>query len=178
MLHPIDRPQLVDAIVVVLVALHAVLTGFERMPNFWADFYIAARAEQVALHLGVVGAAAIVAGFAGVVVVFGLQSSGDRFSRFRLVAGESLRRNWTASISAGLVAAGLGLVAAVSAYVPWLILAGPWLLEAALLLTLHAGIRLVYLLHLLSGVVREEDIARHKAQRTRGRDDVPWKPNA
>ena len=68
----------------------------------------------VTLFLGTAAAAAILAGFAGVAVVFGLTADGDRVSVFRLEAGKSLRGTWTSTSLAGFAAAGLSLGAAIT----------------------------------------------------------------
>ncbi|MGH3873538.1 MAG: hypothetical protein ACRDSR_18840 [Pseudonocardiaceae bacterium] len=51
------------------------------------------------IYLGTAGAAAIVAGLAGIILVFVIGSSSPRLRNFRDAAGKPLRRTWTTIIA-------------------------------------------------------------------------------
>ncbi|MDJ0350606.1 hypothetical protein [Cryobacterium sp. PH29-G1] len=158
-----DQPFWVDAILTVIVAAQFAATLLGYIPNIGSG--LIDRADQgpvQALYLALLGPAAIVAGFAGVVVVFGLTANGDRFQKFRADAGPALTRTWVASTLSGFEAVVLGLTAAVLSVVgvPWL---APSFFELALLVLIHGALRLVWILSALIGIVRAEDITNTDA---------------
>ncbi|MFD2341398.1 hypothetical protein FGG90_07335 [Clavibacter tessellarius] len=169
-----DHPWLVNALGLTVVALHGLATLATWVPNVWGDFLAADPSDQAGVYLGFLGTAAIVSGLAGVVVIFGLTATGDKFRRFRIGGGKSLARNWTSTTSSGLYAAGLSLVASIFAYTPVLYVA-PWLLEAAVLLALHASVRLLWLLRAMVGIVRADDAVQLREQKKTPLSAAPWK---
>lgn len=123
------------------------------------------RSKAIAeLAIGVAGVAAMVGGFAGVVVVFGLSSDDERFRKVRLKAATSLQRNWMSVVTTPLVAAFGAFVASVIA-TAGAIDASVWLLELCVLLAAHGAARLVVVLFELVKVVHESDVAaQHTAE--------------
>lgn len=63
-------------------------------------------------YIGAAGAIAIIAGFAGVVVVFVYSSASPTFSSFRKTAEPELMRNWRTIVVSSFAGAGLFLAAA------------------------------------------------------------------
>lgn len=158
-----DHPALVSLLAFLLVAFHLVLAVLGRIPNTWAPLTASADVG-ISIYLGAASAAAIVAGFAGVVVVFGLTASGVRFRQLRLRGAASLSRNWTSASVSGFAAAGLSLAAAVLASLgagQW----SPWFFEWSMLLLLHGTVRIIWLLRALMAVVQTEDQAADRASR-------------
>lgn len=152
------QPFWIDGGILILVALHFIATLLGWTPNVWrALSEPSAQSQAQAIYLGVLQPAAIVAGFAGVVVVFGLTASSDRFKRFRAQAGRSLRRTWVSSSLSGFEAVALAVVAALLS-VSGLMLVAPFAFEASLLLLLHGSIRLVWILSQMIGIVRADDV--------------------
>jgi hypothetical protein len=161
-----DRPLYVSVFVLILVALHVFLTLLGVLPNLWAGVLAKDPSVNVTLFLGTAAAAAILAGFAGVVVVFGLTAEGDRFRVFRVAAGKSLRGNWTSTSLAGFAAAGLSLTASIFA-VNGPAVAAPWVFELSLFLMVHGALRTIWILRELVTVVRNEDLLWTKQKGTR-----------
>jgi hypothetical protein len=154
-----EQPFWVDFIALVLVCAHATLTALGWIPNVWAVLQGAGRVEGAqSLYLGMLGPAAIVAGFAGVVVVFGLSAGSSRFTRFRARAGNSLKRTWVASTLAGFEAAGLCTAATVINWMDTVQWVAPFTFELALWLMLHGSGRLVWILSEMIGITRADDI--------------------
>ena len=109
-----------------------------------------------ALATGVAGVAAMVGGFAGVVVVFGLSSNDARFREVRLKASTSLRRNWTSIVTTPLFAA-FGAIGSAALATSRHETSSLWVLEACVILAAHGALRLVVLLSALVKVVHASD---------------------
>lgn len=151
-----DHPWIITAFAFLIVATHWFLVYREVLPSPW-DAYEVDSNQAVSIFLGSASASAIVAGFAGVVVVFGLTAQGRKFRELRVNAGRSLGRNWTSSSVSGFVAAGLSLFAALLASLgdfTW----SPWLFEWSLLLLIHGTARIIWLLRVLMSAVAQQDI--------------------
>lgn len=146
-----DHPRAVN---IALIVLAAVATSALAI---WAhDVLKTLSAHGLDLALGVLSLAGILAGFVGVVVVFGLQASAPVFVRFRVKAGTSLGRDWLVLISTGFSAAALSLFAAIAyATGQWTPAAG--LLLAAMLLSGHCALRMLWLMGVLVRAVRVDD---------------------
>jgi hypothetical protein len=159
-----DYPAIVNAAIVALVALQAVIAQIWGLGDWPARLVgdSSYRDANVALCLGVAGLTAMTAGFAGVIVVFGLSTSSDRFRILRVRGGSRLRANWTSVVATGFCGAFLALLAAATTIAgsQW---AAMWILEAAALLALHAAVRLLWLLRTLADVVGTEDREVKKA---------------
>lgn len=167
-----DHPIVVTSLALVLVIIHWSLVTFGPLENTWEPL-LRSPDGGIAIYLGSASAAAIVAGFAGVVVVFGLTAGGSRFRQLRLEGSESLTRNWTSASISGFAAAGLSLAAAVISSIDlgWI---SPWLFEASMLLLIHGTVRIIWLLRALMGVVYAEDAAADRFSKTKptmNRDD-------
>lgn len=173
-LSPQDHPWSVNIMLVVLVALHAVPSVPGWIPNVWVTLGSVDAALASSVYLGFLGAASIVAGFAGVVVIFGLSGESAKFRQFRLVGGEALAQNWISTIASGFLAAGLSLVAALLA-IGGVGELSPWLFELAILLLVHGTIRLVWLMKGLVGTVAADDVIKEREALKKTVDKAPWR---
>lgn len=108
------------------------------------------------LYISVTGVSALAAGFAGVVIVFGLQSASPRFRRFRWAGGRSLASNWMAVIATPVASSLLSLGATLGLNVDQAE-ASRWLFEASIVLLLHTSLRVLWLLRALANVVAADD---------------------
>lgn len=151
-----DRPAVLSGIATVLVLGHAVLTHFGLVTDIWTGLVNAERPDALALYLGVAGSASLIAGFSGVVIVFGLTAGGSRFQLFRARSGHALRSNWISTMAASFAAAGLSLAAAVANFIGAQSVA-PWIVELALLLLFHSALRLLWLMKRLMNLVKTND---------------------
>lgn len=159
-----DHPWVATLLSFLIVVAHFLLVHFEVWQDTWAPL-LASPDKGMAIYLGAASAAAIVAGFAGVVVVFGLTATGEKFRTLRLDAGKSLGSNWTSSSVSGFSAAGIALgssIATATGFFFW----SPWMLELSLLLLLHGTIRVIWLLRLLMKIVAAQDAAEAKKGKT------------
>ena len=154
-----DQPFMVDLLLLGSTVVHFVITMLGLVPNIWAGLLGSDQGPTQALYLGVLQPAAVVAGFAGVVVIFGLTADAERFRTFRANAGNSLKRTWVSSTLSGFEACLLCIVAA-SLSVAGLASIGPWLFELALLALIHGSLRLVWILSGLIGIVWAEDVKK------------------
>lgn len=159
-----DRPGWITVILTVFVAAHAVLAG--RYP--WLDPFKALRPADkdatsvaVALYLGTAGAAAIIAGFAGVILVFVVGSPSPRVRAFRDSSGRPLQKTWTSVIAEPFAATLFGVIAATTQTTSGRVVA-PWLFELSVVLLTHVALRLLWLLRSLVALVGAED---HEATR-------------
>ncbi|GAA1404038.1 hypothetical protein [Oerskovia paurometabola] len=169
-----DRPRGVTVSLILLVAAHAVLAHFLPSLDFWDALREPSESSvqnTVTIYLSLSGASALAAGFAGVVIVFGLGSTSVKFLTFRVRAGRSLRRNWTSVIGSSFAAAGGATVAALLAVSGELWIAA-WVFELGLVLVIHPVIRMVWLLWVLMGVVESDDAVVISAQNRVPLDDL------
>lgn len=157
----VDHPAAVTWLLVLLVGIHYTIGQ-----TVWPDASPHLLVEDLSstdrrtalsdLAVGLAGVAAMVGGFAGVVVVFGLSSDDERFRVVRLRAVSSLRRNWTSVVTTPLVAAFGALIAAILASAG-LTTASTWFLEICILFAAHGAVRLVVILGELVKVVHKSD---------------------
>lgn len=160
-----DRPLVVSAGALVLVVVHGLLTQCGVVGDSWSGLRQRdAGSVAVSIFLGLAGVGALSAGFAGVVIVFGLDTRSEKFLRFRLSARRSLVGNWTSLIASPITAAALGLAAAAMTAAGWRALA-PWLFELGCLMFVHGALRMIWLLRVLMGVVAAEDAVAESALR-------------
>ncbi|MFD4958428.1 hypothetical protein [Microbacterium sp. NPDC058389] len=157
----LDHPSAVTCSLIGLVVLQWLLSWLwlpSLSPLQWTlDVPEADRPDAFAsLATGVAGVAAMVGGFAGVVVVFGLSSNDERFRQVRIKASTSLRRNWTSIVTTPLFAAfgAMGAAALATSRHETMSL---WVLEGCVLLAAHGAVRLVVLLSALVKVVHASD---------------------
>ncbi|WP_341956139.1 hypothetical protein [Microbacterium sp. LWH13-1.2] len=155
-----NYPLFVSMLIIGLVIAH--FAASQRWPvlNVSAALAVTSAGDVkgtlTALALGVAGVSAMVGGFAGVVVVFGLGSENDRFRLLRRKGSRRLRANWVSVVLSSFTGAFGALVAAVIV-VGFGAEPGMWVLEACLLVTAHAAVRLTCLLAGLAGIVDAED---------------------
>lgn len=159
-----DRPGLILIVFVVAVAGHGLLT----LPYQWLNPFKGLQAGDkdttstaVTIYLGTAGAAAIVAGLAGVILVFVIGSPSPRLRRFRDAAGKPLRKTWTTVVAEPFAAALLGILAAITQTTSGRTIA-PWLFELGLVLLVHGALRLLWLLREMVAIVGADD---HEATR-------------
>lgn len=164
-----DHPKYITVALFVAVLAHAMLTFYGYIDNTWAGFLQSD--SRISVYLAACSVAAIVAGFAGVVVTFGLTAQGKRFRVLRANAGKHLGDNWASTSISGFTAAGLGLLAAILD-ASGLELFGPWILELSLLILIHGTIRIIWLLRNLADITgfRDEE-AVERSQRTTVTDE-------
>lgn len=175
----LDHAMAVTALLLLLVIMHFVasiwITPLDvgRLASGQATD---ATGNLISISLGMASVAAMVGGFAGVVVVFGLGVESDRFRLFRTLAGHSLRGNWTSVVLSPFAAAFGSLASAV------VVLAGQpaaaiWLLEICCLVCLHAAVRLTVLLWALAILVDTDDQAnQERAKESSVRDGAALVP--
>lgn len=159
-----DRPGLISVSLVMAVTGHALLAR----PYQWVNPYKALQTDDkdtigvaVTIYLGTAGAAAIVAGLAGVILVFVIGSPSARLCSFRDAAGTPLRKTWTTIIAEPFTATLLGILAAITQTTPGRSVA-PWLFEVAIVLLVHGALRLLWLLQEMVAIVGADD---HEATR-------------
>jgi hypothetical protein len=160
-----DWPWTVNGIAVIAVGAYWVCTW--RWPTVSAPRIVdaaASGAEIMTLHLGVAAVAVMVAGFSGIVVIFGLSGDSERMRRLREIGGERLQANWTSVVGVAFSGAYIAVVCAGLALSG---LAQPslWIGIYAFLLTGHGALRLIWLLRNLARVVRTEDQLRARKAR-------------
>lgn len=153
-----DKPAQVALMLTALVAAHAVLsTVFLPAVNPYKSFGADPNAgTAITIYLGLAAAAAIVAGFAGVIIIFTIGSEAHRVRIFRLKAGRVLHRTWMTVVVEPLLATFLGIIAAVAQLTSGKV-AAPWLFELGVVLLAHGSLRLLWLLHELVEIVHADD---------------------
>lgn len=170
-----NYPMFVTSFIVAAVAAH--LLASQRWPVLSVAAALArttaadVQSVLTSLALGVAGVSAMVGGFAGVVVVFGLGSENDRFRLLRQEGSRRLRANWISVVLSSFSGAFGALIAAVIV-VGFGAEPGMWVLEVCLLVTAHAAIRLTSLLAGLAGIVDSEDEDHARARNTVATADV------
>ncbi|SEP52428.1 hypothetical protein [Amycolatopsis saalfeldensis] len=140
-----------------IVAAHAVSTVFWGWLNPYKSLAIDANTgTAVTLYLGAAAAAAIVAGFAGVVIVFTIGSEADRIQRFRVKSGKTLQVAWMAVVAEPFAATLLGVVAAMIQVTSGKHVA-PWFFELGLAFLIHGALLLLKLLSEVVQIVHAQD---------------------
>lgn len=161
-----DRPLVIAVGLAVVVTVHAVLglTWASGLVPYSALAQEVNNSISVTLYLGAAAASAIVAGFAGVIIVFTIGSGLPRLQRFRYAAGDKLGRNWIIVVAEPLAAALLGIVSSVVQMTDARLLA-PWLFEFGVVLLIEGAFRLVWILKELVQIVGASDIDAEREQR-------------
>ncbi|MFH5824734.1 hypothetical protein [Georgenia sp. AZ-5] len=161
----VDRPSVVTIAMFAAVVAHALMSIRYPSLNFWSSALpdgVPADGEPArSVYLALSGAAATSAGFAGVVIVFGLTTSSQSFRKFRTAGGAELRASWLSVIASSFAATIASLAAAVTA----MSIVGPWLFELGVLLWLHGISRMLFLLRGLMGLVKRDDADASRADR-------------
>ena len=170
-----NLPLFVTVLIVAIVTTHFFLA--QRWPVLNVAAALAqtpagdSQATLTSLALGVATVSAMVGGFAGVVVVFGLGSENDRFRLLRRKGSGRLRANWISVVLSSFSGAFGALVSAVIV-VGFGAEPGMWVLEVCILVTAHAAIRLTCLLGGLAGIVDSEDEDKDRTSKTVRTADV------
>ena len=148
-----DHPRVVNTALLVL-GVAAAFVSSRVAPKQALD---ALSASGFSLSLGVLSLGGVMAGFAGVIVVFGLQASAPVFVKFRVQGGKSLGRDWISIVSTSFYCAFASLGAAIL----FCLAAGNWitmaLLWISILLSLHSALRLIWMLKILIAAVAIDD---------------------
>jgi len=171
----VDHPSVVTLVLVGLVLAHYLFATYlwtEIQPlQFFNEVDSKTVDGSIAnLSVSTAGVAAMVGGFAGVVVIFGLSSDDERFRKVRLKAATSLRRNWMSVVTTPLIAAFGALMSAAFASSGRTNVA-LWTLEICVLLAAHGATRLVIVLFELVKVVHASDDALQKKSDTVDTDE-------
>jgi hypothetical protein len=172
----IDYPTAANALVLTLVIAHFYLA--QTFPSWDVPGRLAAANGKTAsledltsIALGAASIAAMVGGFAGVVVIFGLGGEYDRFRVLRQKGGRRLRASWISVVLVSFTAAFGSLVAAIVcvAFTPY---TGMWIFEASLLLAAHGAVRLTWLLSRLAILVDAADADASRLEQTASVDSM------
>jgi hypothetical protein len=157
-----DNPGKVSLGWCVIVFAHFLLDRIREFPHVWNQLIAASISEQVSIYLSVLSVSALVAGFAGVVVVFGLSSQPEAFRKLRVKAGTALTHNWVSVSNSGFIGSGLALLSVLLLYSPWRSSA-VWFFELAILFYLSGILRLLWLLRSLISIVQADDVSSAQA---------------
>lgn len=166
-----DWPGLITLALTGLVGVHALGAKYAGWPwmlrHYISESGISALDSGVvsAVYIGLSAIAAVSAGFAGVIIVFGLTSESDVFRQFRRTSGERLSANWTSVIASAFIASGLSIAASVAQLVERPFVANI-LFELGCLLLLHSAIRSVWVLRLLLKLISVADNNKSSAEST------------
>lgn len=149
-----DWPSLATGLIIGILALQVVLVREGVIP-YWLEGLCKSN-EANDLYLAMLGAAALQASFAGVVVVFGLSAQPRAFRSLRNAAGRLLVNNWMSISYSGFLSAGCALAATLINMLgdKWF---SPWFFEASVLFCTHGVIRLLWLFKQLIRVVGDVD---------------------
>lgn len=155
-----DYPSVVTVAIVALAALQLLVSL--KLPYLNVAHALATsdvedvRSALSSLALGVAGVSALVGGFAGVVVVFGLGTENDRFRLLRAQGGRRLRASWISVVLSSFASAFGAVIAAVTvvAFDPEVAM---WILELCVAIAAHGAIRLTTLLAGLAKIVDSND---------------------
>lgn len=163
-----DYPFATTLLIVALVGAHFVASILWPEVNVASALARTRAGDEQALlselSIGVAGVSAMVGGFAGVVVVFGLGTETDHFRLLRTSGGSRLRANWLSVVMSSFAAA-FGAVLAAVTVVAFDATTAMWILELCLLISAHAALRLTALLAGLAGLVDEQDAQKNFEER-------------
>lgn len=166
-----DWPGVVTSVLAGVVLIHAVGAKYFEWPWMLKSFITEAGESTVdpavagAAYLGLSAVAAISAGFAGVIIVFGLTSESQIFRDFRRKSGDRLSANWTSVIASAFLSSAFSISAALTQLTDHPFIAN-MLFELGALLLIHSSVRSVWVLRLLLRLVMADDIKRNKAEQT------------
>jgi hypothetical protein len=148
-----NRPALFTALAVILVALHT-FVGWRkpdlRLPRL-------THGEDVwQVYLAVSGVASMVAGFAGVIVIYAMTQGSPRLATLRTGGGDRLKQNWLSPVRISFIASILAVIAS-SLDVAKYNFPAVLTFELASLFCVHGMIRLTWLLGILIEIVKQQD---------------------
>ncbi len=167
-----DHPTRTNLILFGIAAVHTVALLIWPSLDVWTGLLSDSQSPET-LALALVTAGALLAGFAGVVVIFGLQNNSERFRKLRRQGGGELKQNWSSMSAAGFWTMGLAIVSALG-YMAESAIVGGQFLELSLLVLAHGSIRLIWVLQQLIGVVSTEDELADRRDRTVATELMPW----
>jgi len=166
-----DWPGITTTILTLIVAIHALGAKYAGWPWMLKRFITELGTSTLdssiasAVYLGLSAVAAISAGFAGVIIVFGLTSNSEVFRNFRRTSGNRLSSNWTSVIASAFLASGLSIGAALAQINDRPFVAN-MLFELGCLLLLHSAVRSVWVLRLLLQLLTVDDEKKISAELT------------
>lgn len=166
-----DWPGVVTIVLTLVVGGHALAAKYVGAPWLLQQYITETGSFSLdpslvsAVYLGLSAVAAISAGFAGVIIVFGLTSESIVFRNFRKKSGNRLAANWTSVIASAFLASALSLAAALIQLLDRPFVANI-LFELGCLLLLHSAIRSVWVMRLLLQLVSVDDRNRASAEET------------
>ncbi|BBY38467.1 hypothetical protein MMAN_26010 [Mycobacterium mantenii] len=167
-----NRPIVVTASLTTVVAAWRILAWRKVLPSPLE--YLLSHTDlsvTVAIALGLASVAAVAAGFAGFIIIFGISSDSSIMRAFRAKTELYLRPNWKSIISNAFLAAVLGLACAVFLAAHWIWVAAVSLALGALLLV-HSMVRMVWLFGILLALVSTQDQKDSKKANRRSTADV------
>lgn len=167
-----DHAVKVDVALLFLVATYGLICRKFPVVDFWS-LLVTEKAAYTGLTDTLTTSAALVTGFAGVVVVFALEADSPRFRTLRLRGGKQLRSSWTSVSGSGFLSLAIG-------FLTHMVFAGPlaplgvWTLTYGVLVLTHSSWRLLWLLRKLAGAVNAEDIDREISTKIQKTSDLPF----
>jgi ABC-type spermidine/putrescine transport system permease subunit II len=168
----VDHPVRLAGVLAALVATHGLLTWPWPSLNLYKAFAADSNlGTVVTTYLATAAAAALVASFAGVIIVFVISAQTPQVKQFRMQAGLPLQRTWVVVVGEPFFAAFLGVVATVAQFTVGRIVA-PWLFELGVVLLAHTAVRLVLLLRSLVGIVAADDEKAERAKHALSVNDI------
>ncbi|WP_341266924.1 hypothetical protein [Gordonia malaquae] len=120
---------------------------------------------MIMVAVGIASTAAVVAGFAGVVVAYGMSSDRPVIIRFRYDVGPTLKKNWM-SVIGGSFASAFGGLTGAALFAAALGAIGTWICIAASAVLLHSVGRCLFLFSLLLDVIAAGDERDRSTERT------------
>ena len=167
-----DYPTLVNLSAGLLLVIYWKLTSWFPSISVPRALGRTVKSDQLlALHLGAAGLATMTAGFAGVVIIFGLSGGGERFRKLRMAGGRRLLANWVSVVAVSFTAAFLAVACALAALAGWR-QESLWGFLFVCLLAAHGAARLVWLLTALAKVVKRTDADEQRIADSVNVDDV------
>lgn len=141
-----DRPGRVTLLVLLVVATHFVASQQGVLPAIPRQ--LVEHPSVFELYLGAAAVLALVAGFAGVAIVFAMTPHISVLQRVRRQGGDRLRANWI-SLVATPVMTSLAFLTAAAVFFAGEPRAAGWIFEISALLTLGSAARLIWIFALL-----------------------------
>ncbi|WP_206492732.1 hypothetical protein [Rhodococcus sp. KRD162] len=167
-----DRPFVITLLLLVAVSGHALAAHFRDIPAPVERLVReAGDGTGVSIALGLASVAAIAAGFAGAIIVFGISGDTAIMRQFRLKTARALRANWVSVIGSSFLSAVLSLIAAGFVAAQWYELSAPTL-TFGLLLLIHSLLRMMWLFGVLLSLVTTQDQRDDRRARTRTLSDI------
>lgn len=150
-----DWPGAVTLSLALLVVVHWSLTVWkDGFPDPFGS--LATESNVTDLYLGALGFSSLLAGFAGIVVVFAMSPESESLKRLRQLGSARLAANWVAPVTSSVLSAVGASVATALSLSGKTELSG-WVFEFTVLAVLHGALRMIWLLRSLVTIVSRED---------------------